>query len=650
VQVRASLVVLFACLQFFSVHSLAISTIPWEDSHDDRRDDYRREYQDALLALKLGQWKKFDKIRSGLDTYPLAVYLDFYRLSKNVRKAKPAEVKQFLDASEGSPLPNRLLSAYLMQAGRDRRWKDFLAVMPTQPNAVELQCYFYRAKLGSGDKDTAWHGAEQLWVYGKSRPKECDPLFDAWLKAGQLTDEIVWARMLEAFEARQRSLLTYVARRGSAELKPWSDILLAVYNKPDRLRNQKFPASGKYSSDIATQGLVYLSRYSPEKALELWQGLNSKLNFETEQIVQIEEAIALRSLFAKTDANIPWLRRALVTLGQDKLVEIRLRWALSEKDWKAVEDTLSLLSEAKKQESVWRYWRAIVDEQNGSASTYQLAMESLSEERGYYSFLAAERLGRDYAFNNKPLHLAPESLTPLQSIPAVQRVRELVFHEDNRLAHSEWYKMLEISDSDRLEQLGSLASHEGWHRMGIDAANKAEAWDRLDLRFPMPWSDTFERNASLLKLPSTELMAIARRESAFFPQASSPVGARGLMQLMPATGREVASSIGKRHSNSALYEVEHNVLLGSSYYKQLLDRYQGNRVFALTAYNAGPHRVDRWRNKTGDSVPVEVWIETIPYKETRNYVQAVLSYNVVFQHLMGDDQRLLSTPEVQAMY
>ena len=109
-------------------------------------------------------------------------------------------------------------------------------------------------------------------------------------------------------------------------------------------------------------------------------------------------------------------------------------------------------------------------------------------------------------------------------------------------------------------------------------------------------------------------------------------------------------SDGKPHKNADLYEVEHNVLLGSTYYRQLLDRFGGNRVFALTAYNAGPHRVDRWRKKTADSVPVEVWIETIPYKETRNYVQAVLSYNVVFQHLMGDDQRLLSAPEVQARY
>jgi soluble lytic murein transglycosylase len=145
-------------------------------------------------------------------------------------------------------------------------------------------------------------------------------------------------------------------------------------------------------------------------------------------------------------------------------------------------------------------------------------------------------------------------------------------------------------------------------------------------------------------------MAIARRESAFYPQARSPVGARGLMQLMPATGREVASSLGKRQASSDLFEVEHNVLLGSAYYRQLLDRFGGNRVFALTAYNAGPHRVDRWRNKPGETVPVDVWVDTIPYKETREYVQAVLSYNVVFQYLMGDTHSLITPAERKAQY
>jgi soluble lytic murein transglycosylase len=120
------------------------------------------------------------------------------------------------------------------------------------------------------------------------------------------------------------------------------------------------------------------------------------------------------------------------------------------------------------------------------------------------------------------------------------------------------------------------------------------------------------------------------------------------MQLMPATGKQVAAGLGK--SGADLFEVEFNILLGSTYYRQLLDRFGGNRVFALTGYNAGPHRVERWRHQPGEGVPVDVWIDTIPYKETRDYVQAVLSYNVVFQYLLGDTPRLLTPAERSAQY
>ncbi len=186
--------------------------------------------------------------------------------------------------------------------------------------------------------------------------------------------------------------------------------------------------------------------------------------------------------------------------------------------------------------------------------------------------------------------------------------------------------------------------------MAIDAASRAKAWDALDVRFPTPYEEVFEHHAAVQRVPHTELMAIARRESAFFPEANSPVGARGLMQIMPATGKAVARQIGRPHTREELYEVEHNILLGSAYYRQLLDQFDGNRIFALAAYNAGPHRVDRWRNAKGDQVPVDIWVETIPYRETRNYVQAVLSYNVVFQYRLGDTHSLLTEAERKALY
>lgn len=612
----------------------------------------RQDYGDAIQAIDKGSWTEYEQLRPGLDEYPLAIYLDYFQLSKQPQKVRPTEARRFISLSEDSPLPNRFLAIYLRKAGKDRRWDDFLQVMPEEPNSIELKCYYFRAKLAAGDELAAWEGAQRLWVHGESRPKQCDPLFAAWLKAGQLSDQVVWARMLEAFKAREGSLLRYIAKKSSDKLAPWSDKLLAVYKKPEKMRSQSLPRDSAYSADIASSGLVYLARYSPEKALTYWEQYQQELGFSAAQVQQVEAAIALRSLFAKTEAHKPWLQEALTRLEDDKLVELRLRWALAEQDFPALEATLPLLSEEKRGDATWRYWQAMAMEQRGDSAAAALLLQSLAQERGYYSFLAADKLQQEYAFNNnQPLVLAADLAKPLQALPAVQRIEELHYHEEPSLAHSEWFKVLQdADDAAQQQQLAQLASQQGWHRMAIDAANRAEAWDALDLRFPMPYQETFKRYAGAQQVPHTELMAIARRESAFFPEARSPVGARGLMQIMPATGKQVASSLGRSHSGSDLYEVDHNVLLGSAYYRQLLDRFNGNRVFALTAYNAGPHRVERWRNKEQETVPVEIWVETIPYRETRNYVQAVLAYNVVFQYMMGESGSLLTPEEQRASY
>ncbi|MEH6518124.1 MAG: transglycosylase SLT domain-containing protein [Halioglobus sp.] len=610
----------------------------------------RQSYVEAVTAIQRGRLTDYEQLRNDLDEYPLSLYLDYYKLSGNPRKVRPADARVFISQSADSPLPNRFLSVYLNKAGRDRRWDDFLQVKQDEPNEVALKCYYLRARLAEGDKPVAWEGAERLWVHGESRPKECDPLFDAWLKSGELGDKAVWGRMVKAFEARERSLMIYVARKGSAELQPWSDKLIAVYRNPQKMRNQSFPADSAYSADIVSLGLAFLARYSPAKALSYWQAYQGQLLFDPAQMQRVEYAITLRSLFAKEENTAAWIDDALVRLQDDKLTEIRLRWLLEEADWEALLATIPKLSETAREETVWRYWAAVADERLGRVDQAKEQFASVAQERDYYGFLASDKLGSPYSFNNQPLILMQAEADRLARMPSVQRVEELLFHEEDQLAHSEWFNTLDTREKPIQKQLAVLAGDRGWHRMAIDAASHAKAWDALNLRFPLPYQETFDHYSTVQRVPATELMAIARRESAFFPGARSPVGARGLMQIMPATGKQVASSLGRKHSTLALYEVEHNVQLGSAYYRQLLDRFSDNRVFALAAYNAGPHRVDRWKKNSNANVAVEVWVETIPFRETRNYVQAVLSYNVVLQHMQGNDISLLTIAEQQAQY
>jgi soluble lytic murein transglycosylase len=611
----------------------------------------RDGYRDAVQAIDRGQWTEYRRLRPALDDYPLAIYLDYYQLTRERRAVRPADARRFLDASQDSPLPNRFLAHYLTQAGRDRRWKDFLAVKPDEPNSVELKCYYFRALLATGDPLAAWEGAERLWVYGQSRPKECDPLFEAWMKAGQVSDEVVWARMLKAFDARNGSLMKYVSRKASGNLKPWTDKLLAVFARPASMRRVSLPASSPYSADIASHGLAYLARYNPEQALDFWYHYQEQLQFDAAQVHEVEYAIVLQGLFARTEANLAWLPGALQRLGEDKLVEIRLRWALSEQDWAAVADNLELLSPEARGEIGWRYWEARGLEVRGDKAAAEAIFTALAVERDFYGFLAADRMQLPYSFNHQSLLLQPAATEPVRQLPAVRRVGELYHHDEQQLAHSEWYKVLQDNvGSEQRQALAQLAASEGWHSMAINAAAKAEAWDALDWRFPTPYQEIFGHYAGVQRIPSTELMAIARRESAFFPEARSAVGARGLMQVMPATGKQVAAQLGRPHTREELYQVEHNVLLGSAYYRQLLDRFDNNRIYALAAYNAGPHRVDRWRHPEGEGVPVDIWVETIPFRETRDYVKNVMAYNVVFQYLLGDTHSLLTPAERNARY
>jgi len=340
-----------------------------------------------------------------------------------------------------------------------------------------------------------------------------------------------------------------------------------------------------------------------------------------------------------------WVDASLARWGDDRLTELRLRWAIEEQDWPGLLDISQRLSARESAEPLWQYWRARALEVQGLRLEAEALYAQVATHRSYYGFLAADRLGLPYSFNEERTP-APESF-PQQLLPAALRVQELQALDESRLALAEWSHVLPRVDRDSRRALASLAAQRNWWRLAIDAANESGSWNALELRFPLAYTEEFRRRAAGLSLPASELMAIARRESAFFPAARSPAGARGLMQLLPSTARGLARSSGLRGNALDLYQVDANITLGSTYYGQLLERFDGNRAVALAAYNAGPSRVQHW---VGKGLPLDAWIETIPYRETRDYVKAVLAYSVVFDHRLGEDARLLSAAELQGAY
>ncbi len=230
----------------------------------------QQTYLDARDALDKKQTKEYARLRSLLADYPLTVYLDYHANINTILAYKGAKADKALEQFKDTPLFNSARYRYLQHVGAQKRWADFLAISPTSPNNITLQCYYYRAELSQGDKEQAYKGAKSLWLYGKSRPKECDPLFSAWRKNGSMTQELIWSRMLLSFNANQYGLLTYLSRKVTSQQKA-AKTLMAVYKDPRSLRHaQKFSAPAKIYADIVDAGLRKLARKDLKQAVKLF--------------------------------------------------------------------------------------------------------------------------------------------------------------------------------------------------------------------------------------------------------------------------------------------------------------------------------------------------------------------------------------------
>lgn len=168
----------------------------------------------------------------------------------------------------------------------------------------------------------------------------------------------------------------------------------------------------------------------------------------------------------------------------------------------------------------------------------------------------------------------------------------------------------------------------------------------LEILYPKPYLDELSRTLKKDTLDPIIVLALIRQESVFNPLARSPVGARGLMQLMPATARRLRRSVRDKH----LVNPNINIELGTKYFKGLVKRYDGNLVYVLAAYNAGEGRVERWKDNLFNSeAPILKNIEAIPFLETRNYVKLIFR-NIFFYKLLLDKNELIDPTESNKIY
>ncbi|MEH6471717.1 MAG: transglycosylase SLT domain-containing protein, partial [Halopseudomonas sp.] len=432
------------------------------------------------------------------------------------------------------------------------------------------------------------------------------------------------------------------------EQKRIAEQALQLHRKPAQLAKTKLNPKSERYQDLVLHSLNRLGRSDPALALKQLQRFSDRLDLGIEQKQQLQRSFGLRLLRSYPPGLGAVIAQINPNLTDKALLEWQLRNLILRQDWQEVEQQLDQLPSSARFNDRWRYWRARALEARDEPNAHERASNIYSElasERSFYGFLAADKLGVGYQLNNQTESADRQFLQQLSSKTALIRARELFYHRQLIDARREWRQATRELTQSQHHQAARLARQWGWYEQAIRSSISARHWNDLMLRFPLAYGVEISDSAQANKIDMSWIFAIARQESAFTSDARSHAGAMGLMQLMPATAKETARRAKVRYRGpQQLTDPSLNVKLGSYYLASLSRRYQGHRVLASAAYNAGPGRVNQWLEQRKD-LPIDIWIETIPFDETRNYVQNILSFSVIYSDFLGLPKQLLKPHE-----
>lgn len=618
-----------------------------QDIFPSSRGTQRAIYQQALEALARNDAVDFSSLRTELADYPLLPYLEYAQLTVDLDTVADTDVQRFLDAYPGTVLARRVQREWQETLARQQQWQRLIQVHDPFNTSVDVHCKVLEMRLREGDT-SALDAVDELWNVGKSQPNVCDPLFETWRAAGRLTPQLGWQRFEKVMEAGDITFARYLSTLMPERENQLATLWLDTVQRPERLGS-----TGDYVGDspelnaILRDTLRRLARGDAEQAWTLADFYAEARGFTADERIALQRYVLLRMLLQNGVERAEELLRDNPTLAADSLIEVLLRDALKRQDWDRFDTWLPWLSEAGRASERWRYWQARSVERSDPAQANALYVE-VAGTRSFYGFLAADLLGIDYAIIDRPVVATDDELRALLQAPALSRAVELFLVGDERAAQAEWQFALATLSEREVMIAARLAERLGWHRNGIQALIQVSYWDDLQLRFPLGYRETLDTVSTRNEeLDLTFLYAIARQESAFITDARSSAGAMGLMQLMPGTARDAAREMNLPLTGTPdLFDPNVNLTLGSHYLAKMLRSFDGNRILAAAAYNAGPARVRRWLDdESMKGLPLDIWIETLPFGETRGYVQNVLSYSVIYGYRLGRETPLLNPVE-----
>jgi len=606
----------------------------------------RQYYDEAKRALAKGDAGPYQRYASALRDYPLTPYLAYDELTNRLRSASNAEVEKFLAEHGDLPQANWMKLRWLRTLAERGDWKPFLDHYDAKLNFTELDCLYGQYQLSHGLTAEGNATAEKLWLVGKSQPNACDPLFERWAANGQLTEQRRWQRAKLAVESGNYGLANFLIK-GMPTLGERGKLMVEVAQKPQLLKNTaRFAPADDAMSDVVGLGLRRLARQNPEDAMALLDGYAQRMKFSSNEQVAIARQIGLRLAQRFDLRGLQVMTKYDPELRDNTVSEWRARLLLRHGRWDEAYQLTQRMPSDLASSNRWRYWNAR-SLQLAQPNSQQPAVlfQALAKERDFYGFMAADQIKAPYQLNNQPLVLDPKVVQKVRNTAGIKRAME--FHARGQIVDGrrEWYHVSRLFSRDELVAQARLAYDMEWYFPAIRTISQAQYWDDLEVRFPMAHRSELVREAKRRDLHSSWVFAITRQESAFMADARSHAGAMGLMQLMPGTAKETARKFGiPLASPQQALNPDTNIQLGAAYLSQVYGQFNGNRVLASAAYNAGPGRVRQWL-RGANHLSYDVWVENIPFDETRQYVQNVLSYSVIYGQKLNAPHPLVAWNE-----
>jgi soluble lytic murein transglycosylase len=595
-----------------------------------KRTAMRAQFLLAYAAAKLGGngWRA---LSAGLEDYPLYPYLEGTALEHDIGTASATDIEHYLERYPDLIPARDLRRDYLHRLAGAKDWTAFHRWY--QPGLGQaLACDELQSRIAEGSTLDFDRDLSSLWQASSALPAACKPVLQ-WASDHHL---LTRARLWQRVEQLAQDGGSAGAIGATAQWMDKNDATLA--KRVALARRSPVTAirdAAQWKDDPHTRVAVHLAllrqaRHDEDAAAKAWRHLAHRFAFDAKQRHEIEAAIALYSATSFAPDALQRLR-ALPKAAQNAATrEWRVRLELAKGDWKQALAALDALDADQQADETWRYWRARALANLGRDAESHTLFAELARQSDYYGYLAADRIGQPYAICPAQLAGSADDDRNLLAVPPLDRAFELHVIGLLPLARREWNQAMGLLDDNQRRLAADLATRSGWYDRAVFTLNSGDNLRLYAQRFPLARQQQVLDNARAAGIDPAWAYAIIRAESAWAEDAHSGADARGLMQLLPHTAREVARKNQLPYRQAAdLYDPDVNIPLGTRYLAQMAARYGGAPWLASAAYNAGAGNVARWLDARGALEP-DIFIDTIPFNETRAYVRRVLSFSVVY--------------------